>query len=177
MKAIIGTRNQGKVEGAKLALEKFFDNIEIVSVSVESEVNEQPINLEIIQGAKNRIKNLKKYCKENDIKVDLYMSIESGMQNLFGEWMITNIAIIENNNNVQSISTSSSFPLPEKYVEDTKNMNLNEVMNKVFEKDENRHKKGGGIELLTHGEISRIDITKEAFVMSLTKFINGEKWK
>ena len=106
------------------------------------------------------------------------MSIESGMQDVFnGEWMITNIAVIENSEGIQSVSTSASFPLPRRYVEETKSTNLSEVMNKVFEKDETRHKRGGGIELLTHGEISRIDLSFDAFVMALTKFINEEKWK
>lgn len=177
MKAIIGTKNQGKVESAKYALEKYFDNVEVIAVSADSEVNEQPVNLEIIEGAKNRVKNLKQYCKQNNLEVDFYMSIESGMQNLFGEWMITNIAVIESKDGIQSISTSPSFPLPEKHVEETKNTNLSEVMNKLFVKDDERHKKGGGIELLTHGEVSRIDLSKQAFIMALTKFINEDKWK
>lgn len=178
MKAIIGTKNQGKVESAKKALEKYFDDVEIIAISVSSEVNDQPVNLEIVQGAKNRVKNLKQYCIENNIQVDLYMAIESGMQDLFnGEWMITNIAVIENSDGIQSVSTSASFPLPRKYVEETKSTNLSEIMNKVFQKDETRHKRGGGIELLTHGEISRIDLSFDAFVMALTKFINEEKWK
>jgi len=31
--------------------------------------------------------------------------------------------------------------------------------------------------LLTKGRITRIDQTKEAFIMALTQFINGEIWK
>ncbi len=36
--------------------------------------------------------------------------------------------------------------------------------------------KVGGIQLLTHNEISRIDLTEMAFIMALTKFIN-ENWR
>ena len=50
-------------------------------------------------------------------------------------------------------------------------------MNNIFEKDEERHNRGGGIELLTHGETSRIDVTETAFIMALTKYVNGESWK
>ena len=49
-------------------------------------------------------------------------------------------------------------------------------MNKVFTSDDNRHNYGGGVQLLTHGEVSRIDLTEVAFVMALTKFINGDSW-
>lgn len=50
-------------------------------------------------------------------------------------------------------------------------------MNKVFTKDDERHNKGGGIQVLTHNRISRIDLTELAFIMALTEYINEEKWK
>ncbi len=31
--------------------------------------------------------------------------------------------------------------------------------------------------ILTHNEISKIDFTKYAFIMALTKYINGKKWR
>ena len=71
MKILMGTKNPGKVQGAKEAFEKYFDNIEIEGIKVSSEVGDQPINEEILQGAQNRVKNLKRYAKENNIKADL----------------------------------------------------------------------------------------------------------
>jgi len=50
-------------------------------------------------------------------------------------------------------------------------------MNKIFEKDDERHNKGGGIQLLTHDKISRIDLTEAAFIMALTKYINSNNWR
>ena len=50
MKVLIGTKNPGKIEGAKLAFEKYFDNIEIEGIPVESEVSNQPVNEEIFKG-------------------------------------------------------------------------------------------------------------------------------
>ncbi len=90
--------------------------------------------------------------------------------------MITNIAVIEDNNKIESYGTSPSFPVPEKLVQDIINTDLSQVMNKIFNKDDERHNKGGGIQLLTHDKISRIDLTETAFIMALTKYINGEKW-
>ncbi len=65
MKVLVATKNQGKIEGAKRALENYFDNVEIQGIPVESNVSEQPVNDEIYSGAKNRVKNLKMYAKEN----------------------------------------------------------------------------------------------------------------
>ena len=118
MNFLIATKNQGKIEGAKRALKHYFDNINIIGIPVDSDVPEQPVNNEIYQGAKNRVKNLKKYAQENNIKADLYLSIESGINNLLGRWMITNIAVIEDNNKIESYGTSPSFPVPEKLVQD-----------------------------------------------------------
>lgn len=176
MKVLIATKNPGKIEGAKQALECYFENIEIEAIAVLSEVSEQPVNDEIDRGAKNRIKNLKEYAKENQIKVDLFLAIESGIQNYFGEWMITNIAVIEDANQFKSSGTSPSFPVPEQFVKEIIETDLSQVMNHIFEKDEQRHNQGGGIQLLTKNKITRIDLTKMAFMMALTRYINGEKW-
>lgn len=177
MKVLIATKNQGKIEGATRALKNYFDKIEIMGIPVESNVSEQPVNDEIYNGAKNRVQNLKKYAKENNIVADLYLSIESGINDSLGRWMITNIAVIEDNNNFESYGTSPSFPVPDRLVQDIIDTDLSQVMNTIFEKDEERHNRGGGIQLLTHNKISRIDLTEMAFIMALTKYINEDKWR
>ena len=176
MKVLIATKNAGKIEGAKKALLHYFNNIEIEGIPVESDVAEQPVNNEIYNGAKNRVKNLKKYANDNNIKADLYLAIESGIKNLLGRWMITNIAVIEDNDTFESYGTSPSFPVPENLVEDIINTDLSKVMDKLFVEDEERHNRGGGIQLLTHNKITRIDLTEMAFIMALTKYIN-ENWR
>lgn len=176
MKVLVATKNQGKIEGAKRALSNYFDDIEIKGIPVESNVSEQPVNNEIYQGAKNRVKNLKAYAKKNNIEADLYLSIESGINNVLGRWMITNIAVIEDNKDFESYGTSPSFPVPERLVKDIIDTDLSQVMNKIFTKDDERHNKGGGIQLLTDNKVSRIDLTEMAFIMALTKYIN-ENWR
>jgi len=177
MKVLIGTKNQGKIEGAKKALGHYCDNIEIVGIPVNSDVPDQPVNNQIYEGAKNRVKNLKKYAEENNVEADLFLAIESGINDLLGRWMITNIAVIEDNKDFESYGTSPSFPVPENLVKDIIDTDLSQVMNKLFTEDDERHNRGGGVQLLTHDKISRIDLTEYAFIMALTKYINGEKWR
>ena len=177
MKILIGTKNQGKVEGAKRALSKYFSDFEIEGISVSSDVPEQPVNEQTYMGAKNRVKNLKQYAEENNIKSDFFMAIESGLNNFYGEWYIVNFAVVEDSNGLCSSGTASGFPVPERLVEKIKQIGLSEVMNDTFGKDDERHNKTGGIQLLTHNNISRIDLTESAFVMALTKFVNGENWR
>ena len=176
MKVLIATINAAKIEGAKRAFAHYFDNVHIEGIPVESNVSEQPVNDDIYIGAKNRVKNLKEYASKNNMEADLYLSIESGINNSLGRWMITNIAVIEDNKDFESYGASPAFPVPEKLVEDIINTDLNKVMDTIFEKDEERHNKGGGIQLLTHNKITRIDLTEMAFIMALTKYIN-KNWR
>ena len=176
MKILMGTKNPGKVQGAKEAFEKYFDNIEIEGIKVSSEVGDQPINEEILQGAQNRVKNLKRYAKENNIKADLYISSEAGITNLLGEWIDINLAVIENDDGVQSTGISQGFPIPDKYIDEIRKTELGKLMDKIFNGQE-LPKAKGGISYLTKGEVSRIDLTRNAFVMALTKYINGDIWR
>lgn len=176
MKILIGTKNPGKIEGARQAFEKYFVDVEIEGISVESEVSDQPVNEEIFQGAKNRVKNLKKYAKEKNVKADFYIASEAGITNLLGEWIDINAVVVEDADGFQSVGTSQGFQIPEKYVDEIKQTELGKVMDKIFE----QHQLGkgkGGINLLTKEEVSRIQLTRDAFLMALIGHINGEVWK
>ena len=175
MKVLIGTKNPGKIEGAKRALEKYFDNFEIEGVKIESNVSEQPVGIETYNGAVNRVNNLINYAKENNIKADLFLSVESGLTSELGFWAITNIAVIKNANGEMGTGASGSFPVPNHLVESIKTETLGVVMDKVFNETDLRSSTGG-IGLLTKEHITRIDLTTEAFVMALIPFINSF-WK
>ena len=176
MKVLIATKNPGKIEGAKQAFEKYFDNIEIEGISASSNVGNQPINQEILQGAKNRVKNLKEYAINNNIEADFYVSSEAGITDLLGEWIAINAIVIEDSEGLQSVGTSQGFPIPDKYIDEIKETELGKVMDKIFSGKE-LGKGKGGISYLTKDEVSRIDLTRNAFIMALTKHINGEIWR
>ena len=176
MKILMGTKNPGKIKGAKEAFEKYFDNVEIEGIPVSSDVSDQPINEEIFEGAKNRIKNLKKYAKENNLEVDFFVASEAGITNLLGgEWIDINAAVIEDKNGVQSVGTSQGFQVPDRYMDEIRATELGKVMDKIF-KGHELGKGKGGISILTKDVISRIDLTRNACIMALIKHINGDIW-
>lgn len=176
MKILIGTKNSGKIEGARQAFNKYFDNFDIEGVPVSSDVGDQPVNEEIFQGAKNRVKNLKEYANKNKIEVDFYIASEAGITNLLGDWIGINAAIVEDSKGLQSVGISQGFPIPDKYIDEIKETELGKVMDRLFNgKELNKGK--GGISFLTHNEVTRIDLTRNAFIMALIKYINGEIWK
>lgn len=176
MKVIIATENKGKIEGAKEAFAEYFKEFEIEGIKVNSDVPDEPVNDEIYLGASNRVKNVKEQATNQCKEADYYVAIESGITNKLGEWIIINVAVIEDKDGKRSWGTSAGFPVPEKYVEEIKQTDLGKVMDKIFNETELRAGKGG-INLLTKGKITRIDLTKQAFIMALTMFINGETWR
>ena len=176
MKILMGTKNPGKIEGAIQAFEKYFDNVEIEGIPVSSNVGDQPINEEIFQGAKNRVKNLKEYAKNNNIEADFYISSEAGITNLLGEWIDINAVVIEDSKGFQSVGTSQGFPIPNRYIDEIKETELGKVMDKIFSGKE-LGKGKGGISFLTKNEVTRIDLTKNAFIMALISHINEDLWR
>lgn len=176
MKILMGTKNPGKIEGAKNAFSRYFKDVEIEGISVSSEVPNQPVNEEIFQGAKNRVKNLRKYAEENNIQADYYVATEAGITNLLGDWIDINSAVVENAEGFQSVGTSQGFPTPERYVKEIIDTELGKVMDKVFEGKE-LGKGKGGIYNLTHGQVTRLDLTEGAVIMALIPHLNGEVWR
>ena len=156
--------------------ERYFENFDIEGIPVSSNVSDEPVNDEIYIGAKNRVDNLIKYSKDNNIDADYFLGIESGITNLLGKWVIINIAVIKDKNGYESWGTSPAFPVPDKYVKEIIDSDLGKVMDKIFNQTEIRKGKGG-IGFLTHDKISRFDLTRGAFTMALTQFINNDIWK
>lgn len=176
MKVLIGTNNQGKVEGAKQAFEKFYKDVKVEGISVSSDVSDEPVNDEIYMGASNRVNNLIKYSKENNIDVDFYVGVESGITNQLGKWCIIQIAVVKDKSGYESFGTGPAFPVPEKYVDEIINTDLGLLMDKIFKGNGLKNEKGG-IAHLTNDVITRYDLTREAIIMALTEFINGDIWK
>ena len=172
----MGTKNQGKIEGVKRAFERYFENIEIEGIAVDSEVSAQPINKEIIVGARNRVKNVKKYAKEHNLEADYYVASEAGITNLLDDWIDINAVVIENKEGKQSVGTSQGFPIDEKYIDEITSSELGKVMDRIF-KSHGLNTGKGGISILTHDEISRIDLTENACMMALIRYINKGIWE
>jgi len=176
MKILIATKNPNKIQGAKDAFSHFYKDFEIEGIAVSSDVSEMPINDEIYIGAKNRVKNLKKYCSENNIFADLYISVESGMTNQICDYMITNVAVIEDNEDLHSYGLSASYPVPNKYVDRIINDGLQSVADNLFSTHE-IGKKQGAINMITKGVYNRQNLNEQAFLMALTKVINCDLWR
>ena len=175
MKALIGTMNPGKIEGAKQALECFFDGVEIEGYKASSDVGDEPVNEETIEGARNRVNHSIEYAKENNLDYDYFLGIESGIMQIGSKWFIANIAVIKDKEGYESIGMGPTLPVPNKYSEEIMNTDFGTVMTKIFQ-EKDLGQGVGGVNSLTNNSISRIDITKEAFIMALTEQVH-DYWR
>ncbi len=175
MKIMIGSKNPVKINGAKKAFEQYFENVEIVGYSVESGVPSQPVNDEILKGARNRVKGLREMAVSNKLDIDFFVAIESGITDQFGFWLNTNIAVIEDASGYESIGTSEGFPIPKRYIEEIKQNELGGLMDRLA-KTSNIKQNLGGVHFLTR-KCTREDLTIHAFTMALTQFVNGDIWR
>ena len=114
--------------------------------------------------------------EENNITADYFIASEAGITDVFGAWIDINAAVVEDKNGIISTGISQGFEIPEKYVDEVKSTELGMLMDRLFSGKE-LGKGKGGINFLTKDEVTRIDLTRNAFVMALIKFINGEVCK
>ena len=175
MKILIGSKNEGKIEGARCAFSEYFDDVNVEGFAVNSNVPNQPVDKDIYLGARNRVDNLIKYASENNISADYFLGVESGITNLLGKWMIMNVAVIKDKSGYESWGTSQGFPVPDKYIDEIIKTELTVVANKIINKKDIRTI--GIINYLTNEKVSRVELNKQAFIMALTQFINGDVWK
>lgn len=167
-KVVVASLNPAKINAVKSAFQSAFPHqaFEFIGISVESEVDDQPMSDEETRdGALNRVKN----AKISQPDADYYVGLEAGIEdNVTFAWMI-----IESDTH-RGESRSASLMLPPLVIEKLDHANeLGDVMGEVFG-TENIKQKGGAISLLTHDLLTRSSVYHQALILALIPFINPD---
>lgn len=166
MKILVGSKNNVKVQAAKEAFSKYFEDLEVEGLEVDSGVPKQPVGKETFEGAKNRVKNLQKKGK-----ADFYIGIEGGIFRVYGRHFSAGVVCISDGKRY-SFGISSFFPLPKEVIEEVKKgKELGEVMDLLLQR-ENIKQNEGAIGVFTKGRISRKELYIQPIVCALIPFIN-----
>ena len=132
MKVLVGSRNPVKIEATKDAFSKFFDNIEVVGIEVDSKVSNQPINQETFEGAKNRVMELRKINKEKNLGAKFFVGIEGGIIKLYSRWFAFSAVCIMDEKGRIGFGTSPHFELPPSIVRHLlERVELGKVMDRI----------------------------------------------
>lgn len=173
MKIVLGSTNVSKQRSISIAMNELgFDDVSIISVSVDSLVSSKPINEDALIGAKNRNYNLYHYCLENNISFDLLISIEGGYEQVADTYFIVSYAAILDSNANEFIGKSNGLQITEKMFNYVKNGNsLNKVIESILGNSSN--KKDNGITgYLTNGYYRRDMFEFTAVMSAMQSLIN-----
>lgn len=175
MKILVGSENPVKIKAVEEAFSKFFKNIEVEGIKVNSGVSSQPIGEEeTFRGAKNRVLKLREIAQIKNLEVDFFVGIEGGVINLFSRWFAFGAVCISNKEGKFGFGTSSLFELPQQIVSQLLNGNeLGVVIDRIF-RTKDIKKREGAIGIFTKGVISRKDLYIPAIIIALIPFLNED---
>jgi len=170
MKVLVGSRNPVKIEAAREAFSKYFNDVEVIGVNVDSGVSDQPINDETYEGARNRALKLKRL----GVKADYFVGIEGGVKKIFSRWFgFGSICVIDKNGRM-SFGASPHFELPERIMEQLLNgVELGKIMDNLTGEN-NVKQKNGAIGFFTKNRMSRKELYVSGLITALIPFINEE---
>lgn len=167
MKICVGSVNKVKVDGVHKAFKKYFENIEVNSYNVSSEVGSQPLNLrDIVVGAYNRAKN----ALNQGITCEYGVGVEAGIFSIDSDYyMDVQITCIMHKGGFYSYGFSPAYPIPKDFVEklvEGEYRELEEIVGKVFGMRDIGEGEGF-VGILTDKQVTREDLTVYSTLMAL----------
>ncbi len=167
MKILVGSKNPVKISAVKEAFSLYFENIEVIGISVPSSVPDQPINDETFFGAENRAKELHKINLSENLNAEFSVGIEGGIKQTFNKWFAFGCMCLIHKNGNTSFGTSAHFELPDIVTNQLlQRKELGFVMDEIM-KQENTKQKGGAISYFTNGIMDRKELYVPGLISSL----------
>lgn len=171
IKIVVASKNPVKLEAVHDGLSVFFtEEIELLGVSVESGVSDQPMSdAETLQGALNRVRN----AAEQFSGHDFYVGVEGGVEDSASGLMAFAWIVISKNGTLGKARTAGFF-LPPRVAELVhQGIELGDADDQVFRK-ENSKQQNGAVGLLTNDTITRKSLYLPAVQMAFIPFLNPE---
>jgi inosine/xanthosine triphosphatase len=170
----VNSENPAKIEATREAFLKYFEDVEVKGIKIDSGISNQPIGYETFEGAEKRAMNLKRFCEENNLKADFFVGIEGGIININSKWFGFGTMCIISKEGYIGFSTSPLFQLPKIVIEELlKGKELGEVIDEIA-KDKNTKQKYGAVGFFTKGRMNRKDLYVSGLTVALIPFLNKE---
>lgn len=171
IRIVVASKNPVKLEAVSDGLSVFFhEPVEIIGVSVESGVPDQPMSdLQTLEGAEIRVKNTQHQFPD----FDFYVGIEGGVEESTAGLMAFAWIVISTGTSTGKARTAGFFLPPEVARLVHQGMELGDADDVVFSK-QNSKQQNGAIGLLTNDIISRKSLYMPAVQMAFIPFLNPE---
>jgi len=176
MKILVGSKNPVKLEAVKETFSKYYNNIEVIGITVESQMPDQPINEETFIGAENRAEELKKINQREKLNAEYFVGIEGGIIEQFNRWFAFGGMCIVDKEGNKSFGTSAHFELPGEVIDRLKNREeLGNVMNDIMN-EQNTKQKNGAIGFFTKNIMNRKELYIPGLISALVPFNHKEMY-
>ncbi|MHB8930979.1 MAG: inosine/xanthosine triphosphatase [Melioribacteraceae bacterium] len=174
MKILVGSKNPVKVASVKESFAKYFDNVDVIGIEVESGVSTQPVNDQTFIGAQNRAIKLKELNDTQNLSADYFVGIEGGITKQFEKWFAFGCMCIIDKEGRIGFGTSPHFELPQNVVEKLlQGIELGDVMDEIMNQ-QNTKQKHGAIGFFTNGVMNRKELYVEGLKVALITFLHKE---
>ncbi len=176
MKILVGSKNPVKVAATKAAFEKYFEAVYVEGISVPSDVPDQPINEETLQGAKNRALALYDLNQKEDHQANYFVGVEGGIVQLNNIWFgFGGMCIVDQHKHI-GFGNSPMFQLPDSIVESLlQRKELGTVIDELSGEQNTKHK-GGAVGFLTRDVLDRKNLYVQGLVVALIPFVNPQMY-
>lgn len=167
----IGTKNPAKVEGVKRAFSKYYADLELRPVDSASVAKAQPKGLEEMASGATARANF----ALSKVGGDFGVGVEAGIFTIDGRYFDNQVAAIADRSGKASLGHSAGFMLP------------NDAIEKLFREGKELERwaeevsgineigdKGGIIQHLTKGRMSRIDLTEQCVTTALVPWLHRD---
>jgi len=171
MYVILGSTSPVKVNATKQAFRTFFDNVEVKALSLPSGVKAFPTSdAETLRGAMNRAEK----ARSLEPGANFAVGIEGGLDRLGGQVFVHQIAVVIKGD-TKGIGISQGYIAPDRLIEqlDMESDDSRRIIDGYFGRDEILSEEGV-IGVMTNGELTRTDASRDAVICALTRFINPE---
>ncbi len=174
MKILVGSKNPVKISSVEDAFSKYFKNVFVEGMEVDSGVSVQPVNDETYIGAQNRALKLYDLNNQQNLNADFFVGIEGGIIEQFDRWFAFGcMCIIDKNKNI-GFGNSPAFELPISIVNNLlSGKELGDVMDKIMN-EQNTKQRGGAIGFFTNGVMSRNELYVEGLKVALIPFLHKD---
>lgn len=165
----VGTKNPAKVEGIRRGFERYFSQVELRPVDSAQVAKAQPKGLEeIAVGATARSK-----FALSKAGGDFGVGVEAGIFEIAGVYFDNQIAAVVDQRGRSSLGHSAGYTLPREDMDQLfrDGSELERWAEKVSGISEVGDK-GGLVDFLTKGEISRTDLTEQCVVTALIPWLH-----
>ena len=169
IRIVVASKNPVKLDAVKDGLSLFMNEpFEVIGLLVESGVSDQPMSdLETLQGAETRVKNIQSQFPD----YDFYVGIEGGVEELASGLMAFAWIVISNGTSTGKARTAGFFLPPQVAVLVHQGMELGDADDIVFSK-QNSKQQNGAVGLLTNDIITRKSLYMPAVQMAFIPFLN-----